>query len=49
MEVVDQSARDAQRKKLTQANFNLGGSPNFYATTNKNAFYPMRGNAYSTD
>lgn len=49
MEVCDPSVRDAQRKKLTQANFSMGKSPNFYATTKNLAFVPMRSEAYSQD
>lgn len=49
IEHIDQSVRDAQRRKLTQANFNLGASPAVFNTTNKNAYYPMRGQAYSQD
>jgi len=30
---IDQSVRDAQRSKLTKANFIVGKSPQYYATT----------------
>ena len=39
--VVSKEQRLAQKTKLTQANFNMGKSPPFYSTTNKNAFVPM--------
>jgi len=41
IQTVDKAQLLAQRKKLTQANFNMGKSPVFYATTNKNAFVPV--------
>lgn len=32
---TDKAVQEAQRKKLTQANFTVGASPPFYDTTNK--------------
>ena len=48
-EVIKQEVRDAQRSKLTRANFSVGNSPNFYNTNNKLAFVPMRGQVPSLD
>ena len=49
VQLTDQSARNAQRAKLTRANFTLGSSPSFYATSSKSAFYPMLSQANSVD
>ena len=46
---IDPNVQRAQKNKLTRANFIVGKSPQFYATTNKTAFYQMRSQAYSQD
>ena len=46
---IDKNVQLAQKNKLTRANFIVGKSPQFYATTNKTNFYPMRTQAYSQD
>ena len=49
IDVLDKKMRDEQRNKLTKANFIMGKSPQYYGTTQKGAFYPMRGQAHSQD
>ena len=49
METLDKSMRDEQRRKLTRANFIMGKSPQYYGTTAKQAFIPMRGQAHSQE
>ena len=46
---IDKNVQLAQKNKLTRANFIVGKSPQFYGTTQKSAFYPMRTQAYSQD
>ena len=48
-EFLDKAQRDAQRSKLTRANFIMGKSPEAFGTTSKTAFYPMRSHAYSQE
>ena len=44
---IDQSARNEQRKKLTQTNFGLGLARNAYYTTNKLQYAPKTGHYFS--
>lgn len=49
MEPIDRQLQKERKIKLTQANFTLGASPQFYGTTNKGAFVPKRASPYSLD
>ena len=48
-DVITREMRNAQRDKLTKANFSMGYAPNFYATQNNMNYVPMRGQAHSMD
>ena len=48
-DVITRDMRNAQRDKLTKANFSMGYAPNFYATQNNIQYVPMQGQATSLD